>query len=76
MWFLRYSLLHLVVYTVLRVFFLVWYWPEFSQQTMGALGLAFAHGLRFDLAALAGILAISYIVLLWTSKQPRVQRWY
>lgn len=74
MWFLRYSLLHLVIYTVLRVLFLVWYWPEFSQQTIGTLGLAFVHGLRFDLAALAGTLAISYIVLLWTAKQPIIQR--
>lgn len=51
----------LVLYTLLRLLFLIFNYPEFAEAGAGQILFAFAHGLRFDLAA---ILAINGLFIL------------
>src|SRR5712671_1791818 len=50
---LRRLALVLGLYSLLRALFLVWNYRIFNQAGAGQLALAFVHGLRFDLAAVA-----------------------
>lgn len=74
MWYLSYFLVHLAVYTLLRLEFLVWNWA--SIKSIGPSGIlwAFINGLRFDLSALAATLGIAFIGLLWMSKDNLLRK--
>ena len=69
MWFLAYFLLHLIVYTLIRVEFLVWNWASLKALTSEQLFTAFAHGLRFDLAAVALTQGLCFLAVLWVAEK-------
>lgn len=61
MWFLSYFILHLALYTLIRLEFLVWNWSSFKSMTPEQLVSAFINGIRFDLSALAPTLGLSLL---------------
>lgn len=69
MWFLAYFLLHLIVYTLIRVEFLVWNWVSLKALTPEQLLSAFIHGLRFDLAATALTLGLCFLAVVWVAEK-------
>ncbi len=53
MWFLTYFALHVFIYLVFRLQFLIWNWPALKTLTTSEIFQAFLSGLRFDLSAIA-----------------------
>lgn len=49
-------------YTVERLLYLVWNWNFFQHQPLADILLAFLHGLRFDLSAVAILSAIPFLI--------------
>ena len=69
MWFLAYFLLHLVIYTILRLEFLIWNRSAFAVISTSDLTLAFLNGVRFDLSALAALVGLCLLPLPWLGKK-------
>ncbi|MGZ3691534.1 MAG: LTA synthase family protein, partial [Pseudobdellovibrio sp.] len=77
MWYLAYFLIHLIVYTLLRLEFLVWNWSSLSHLTAYEIFIAFLAGLRFDLSALAPILGLTTLGLIWGAQNKIFKvTWY
>jgi phosphoglycerol transferase MdoB-like AlkP superfamily enzyme len=68
MWFLAYFLLHLIVYTLIRVEFLVWNWQGLKSLSFLEILWAFVNGLRFDASVLAATVGLCFLGLIWISK--------
>lgn len=64
MWFLAYFLLHLIVYSVIRLEFLIWNWASLRTLTPAEILWAFFNGLRFDLSVLAILVGLCFLGLL------------
>ena len=54
----------LVAYSLARLEFVWWNWPQLQARGLSDLGLAFLHGFRFDLAAAAMHVALAVILTL------------
>jgi phosphoglycerol transferase MdoB-like AlkP superfamily enzyme len=65
MWFLAYFILHLAVYSSLRLQFLWWNWDSLSSSETAELLWALFYGLRFDLSVLAYTLGLAVLGLFW-----------
>ena len=74
MWFLAYFLVHLVIYTLLRVEFLVWNRASFGNLSSSELTLAFLNGFRFDLSALAALVGVCLLFLPWLARSRLLTR--
>lgn len=74
MWFLLYFLLHLVVYTLLRLEFLVWNWASLKNMSTEQLLWAFINGIRFDLSALAPTLGLALLGAVCLGSWPKIAR--
>lgn len=75
MWFLLYFSLHLIVYTLIRVEFLLWNRGALRSLSGGDLGWAFLNGIRFDLSALAVTVGLCFLGLIWVKKQKIQRLW-
>jgi hypothetical protein len=73
MWFLAYFLLHLIVYTLIRIEFLVWNWASLKALTSEQLLTAFFHGLRFDLAAVALTQGLCFLLVVWVAEKKLIR---
>jgi phosphoglycerol transferase MdoB-like AlkP superfamily enzyme len=69
MWFLAYFLLHLIVYMLIRIEFLVWNWAAFKALTSEQMLTAFMNGLRFDLAAVALTQGLCFLAVVWVAEK-------
>lgn len=77
MWVLAYFLLHLAVYTILRLEFLVWNWSSLKNLSMFEMLLAFLNGIRFDFAALSLTVGLCFLGAIWTLKKTQLQKaWF
>lgn len=65
MWFFAYFLLHLLIYSLLRIEFLVWNWASLKNLPFLDILTAFIYGLRFDLSALSLLVGLCFVGLLW-----------
>lgn len=74
MWFLAYFLLHLIVYTLIRVEFLVWNWASLKALTSEQLLTAFLHGLRFDLSATVLTLGLCFLAVVWVAEKKLIRQ--
>lgn len=75
MWFLLYFSLHLIVYTLIRVEFLLWNRGALQSLSGGDILWALLNGIRFDLSALALTLGLCFLGLIWINK-PKFQRFW
>jgi phosphoglycerol transferase MdoB-like AlkP superfamily enzyme len=75
MWFLAYFLLHLLVYALIRVQFLIWNWASLKSLSFNDFVWAFVNGLRFDLSALALSLGLCFLGLVWMKKRNLEKVW-
>lgn len=73
MWFLAYFLLHLIVYTLIRVEFLVWNWASLKSLTAEQLLIAFVNGIRFDLAAVALTQGLCFLAVVWLAEKKLIR---
>lgn len=73
MWFLLYFSLHLIVYTLIRVEFLLWNRGALDTLSAGDVFWAFLNGIRFDLSALAVTVGFCFLGLIWM-KKTKIQR--
>ena len=55
---------YLVIYTLVRVLFLIWNFHHFSQFSVAELIQTFGHGLRFDLVVIAPIIFLTFLLAL------------
>jgi phosphoglycerol transferase MdoB-like AlkP superfamily enzyme len=69
MWLLAYFGLHLFIYLVFRLQFLIWNWPALKNLSHSDILTAFVYGVRFDLSALA--LPVGIFLLGWLWGQPQ-----
>lgn len=77
MWFLAYFLIHLSVYTLLRIEFLVWNWPSLKNLSVLEILWAFLNGLRFDLSALSVTVGLCFLGLIWLSEKQILKKiWF
>ncbi len=74
MLFLAYFLLHLVIYTLFRVQFLIWNWSELKNLSFNDFCTAFLFGLRFDLSAVALPVAVFLLGWLWLEKTGKLKK--
>lgn len=65
MWFLAYFILHLAVYSLLRLQFVWWNWTSLDSATSAEVFWALVYGLRFDLSVLAYTLSLCLLGLFW-----------
>ncbi len=75
MWFLLYFSLHLIVYTLIRVEFLLWNRGALRSLSGGDIVWAFLNGIRFDLSALAVTVGLCFLGLVWFSRQKLQRVW-
>ena len=68
MWVLAYFFLHLAIYSVFRVQFLVWNWSNLQFQSGSEILSGFWHGLRFDLSAIAATTVVFFMGLYWLER--------
>lgn len=64
MWFLAYFILHLIVYSVVRLEFLIWNWASLKTLSLSEILWAFLNGIRFDLSVLAISVGLCFLGLL------------
>lgn len=74
MWFLYYFLIHILVYSLLRLQFLVWNWPALKILSSTEILKAFIYGLRFDLSVIALTLGLAYLGLIWLIRHTKTAR--
>lgn len=74
MWFLTYFLLHLIIYTLIRVEFLVWNWASLRTLSVSEILWAFLNGIRFDLSALAATIGLCYLGLVWLAFYSKLRK--
>ncbi|MBI5428838.1 MAG: LTA synthase family protein [Nitrosomonadales bacterium] len=65
MWIVAYVLLHLAVYSVFRLQFLIWNWNSLQFDSTYDILRGFGHGLRFDLSAVAATSVLFLMALYW-----------
>ena len=65
MWYLAYFLLHLMVYTLIRIEFLVWNLTSLEQLSFLDLLKAFFWGGRFDFSAISPLVGLCFLGLIW-----------
>lgn len=75
MWFLLYFSLHLIVYTLIRVEFLLWNRGALRSLSGEDIVWAFLNGIRFDLSALAVTVGLCFLGLIWLSRQKLQRAW-
>ncbi len=68
MWFWAYIFLHVLVYSVLRVGFLIWNWQNLQFQSASEILNAFWYGLRFDLSSIAATSVLFLIGLYFLAR--------
>lgn len=74
MWIIAYFAIHLVIYLVFRLQFLIWNWSALKTLSFSDLTLAFVYGLRFDLAALAAPVGLFLIGLFWIENRKTLRK--
>ena len=74
MWIIAYFAIHLVIYLVFRLQFLIWNWSALKTLSFADLTLAFVCGLRFDLAALAAPVGLFLIGLFWIENRKNLKK--
>lgn len=73
-WFLAYFLLHLAVYSLIRLEFLIWNWASLRTLSVPEILLAFLHGVRFDLSALAPTVGLCFLGLVFLAGFRRLRQ--
>jgi phosphoglycerol transferase MdoB-like AlkP superfamily enzyme len=63
--FLIYFLLHILIYFVFRLQFLIWNWNSLKTLNLSDYLIAFLYGARFDLAALSALTGLFVLGWLW-----------
>ncbi len=74
MWYLYYFILHLLVYTLIRLEFLIWNWSSLKNLTFNEYLLAFLNGTRFDLSAMALTVGLAFLGVIWFSHKIKWTR--
>lgn len=69
MWFLVFFLFHLLIYTAIRLEFLLWNWKNLQNLGFSDLLTAFLNGFRFDAAALAMTTGLWFLWLILFSEK-------
>lgn len=77
MWFLLYFSLHLIIYTLIRVEFLVWNRASLRSLTAPDIVWAFLNGIRFDLSYLAIGVGLCLLGAIWLKNRPLILKiWF
>lgn len=75
MYYLGFFFFHLVIYSAIRLQFVLWNWKNLQNLSFLEYLTAFTHGLRFDLAALAMTTGIWLIGLVLFSEKRSLKLW-
>jgi len=65
MWIVAYILLHLAVYSIFRLQFMVWNWDSLQFYSPFEVPLIFLHGLHFDLSTIAATSIFFLLPVYW-----------
>lgn len=76
MWFLSYFLLHLLVYSLLRLQFFIWNRSSFTDLSGADTAMAFFQGLRFDLSAVAATAGLCLLLLPWLLQNAFLRKFW
>lgn len=76
MWFFAYFLVHLLIYSLFRLEFLVWNWASLQQLPLNDILKAFLYGFRFDLSALSVTVGLCFLGVIWMQKTPRLRKYW
>ena len=68
MWIVAYVLLHLAVYSIFRLQFLIWNWNSLQFNSTYDILRSFGHGLRFDLSVVAATSVLFLMGLYWLER--------
>jgi len=68
MWIWAFIFLHIAMYFVLRLGFMIWNWQNIQFQSLTAVLYAFLVGLRFDLSTIAATSVFFLMVLYWIER--------
>jgi uncharacterized sulfatase len=68
MWIWAYIFLHIAIYFVLRLSFMVWNWQSLPFQSISEVLNAFLTGLRFDLSAIAATSVFFLMGVYWLER--------
>ncbi len=72
-----YFVIHLFIYFLFRLQFLIWNWAALKTLSFSEMAQAFLQGLRFDLSALSVPVGLFLIGVYWIDDRPRSKKiWF